>query len=209
MARKRRVFGDCGTYGCVIASHAIRERGKKVRVGFGLAVAARDFGGPFQKLRAPRRDLIGVDGPGQFGRACGTCSPLIAASATFALKAGLLFRRGRLLMVSPVHGIMPISGRNSTYPDCPDSPSHLCCPRSAKLFLVSNAGSGLRRNLPGDRRNHIRLELTRSRDPQIGSGGASELGPASHLEFRKEVTNQIGYFGCVTLQCKMACIEQP
>ena len=28
---------------------------------FGLAVAASDFGCPFQKLIAPRRDLIGVD----------------------------------------------------------------------------------------------------------------------------------------------------
>jgi hypothetical protein len=42
------------------------------------------------------------------------------------LKAGLWFRRGRLLMVSPVHGIMPISGRNSTYPECPIFPSQLC-----------------------------------------------------------------------------------
>src|SRR5712692_9782798 len=31
-------------------------------------------------------------------------SPLTAASATFALKAAEWFRRGRLFMVSPVHG---------------------------------------------------------------------------------------------------------
>src|ERR1700740_1173922 len=31
-------------------------------------------------------------------------SPLTAARAPFALKAGEWFRRGRLLMVSPVHG---------------------------------------------------------------------------------------------------------
>src|SRR5229473_4571679 len=31
-------------------------------------------------------------------------SPLMAASATFALKAGEWFRRGRLFMVSPVRG---------------------------------------------------------------------------------------------------------
>src|SRR5260370_12367818 len=31
-------------------------------------------------------------------------SPLMAASATFALKAGVWFRRGRLFMVSPVRG---------------------------------------------------------------------------------------------------------
>jgi len=41
------------------------------------------------------------------------------------LKAGLWFRRGRLVMVSPVHGIMPLSGRKSTYPSCSDSPSQI------------------------------------------------------------------------------------
>jgi hypothetical protein len=40
-------------------------------------------------------------------------------------KAGLWFRRGRLVMVSPVHGIMPQSGRKSTYPICSDCPSQL------------------------------------------------------------------------------------
>jgi hypothetical protein len=33
-------------------------------------------------------------------------SPLIAANATFALKAGLWFRRDRLLMLSPDLGIL-------------------------------------------------------------------------------------------------------
>jgi hypothetical protein len=32
-------------------------------------------------------------------------SPLMAASAAFALKAGLWFRRGRFVMLSPVSGI--------------------------------------------------------------------------------------------------------
>jgi hypothetical protein len=43
---------------------------------------------------------------------------LIAASATFALKAAAWFRRGRLLMVSPdsMGTACPSSGRNSTYP---------------------------------------------------------------------------------------------
>src|SRR3954449_2521297 len=44
-------------------------------------------------------------------------SPLMAASATFALKAGVWFRRGRLLIISPVQ--QPswlLSGRNPTYP---------------------------------------------------------------------------------------------
>ena len=41
----------------------------------------------------------------------------MAASATFALKAGVWFRRGRLLMVSPDSRATacPLSGRNSTY----------------------------------------------------------------------------------------------
>jgi hypothetical protein len=42
----------------------------------------------------------------------------MAASATFALKAGVWFRRGRLVMVSPdsLGTACPLSGRNSTYP---------------------------------------------------------------------------------------------
>jgi hypothetical protein len=41
----------------------------------------------------------------------------ILASATFALKAGVWFRRGRLLMISPDSQgtACPLSGRNSTY----------------------------------------------------------------------------------------------
>src|SRR5258706_13610117 len=41
----------------------------------------------------------------------------MAASATFALKAGVWFRRGRLFMVSPdsLGTACPLSGRNSTY----------------------------------------------------------------------------------------------
>ena len=44
-------------------------------------------------------------------------TPLMAASATFALKAGVWFWRGRLLMVSPESQgtACPLSGRNSTY----------------------------------------------------------------------------------------------
>src|SRR5271166_2201518 len=41
----------------------------------------------------------------------------MAASATFALKVDVWFRRGRLLMVSPdsLGTACPLSGRNSTY----------------------------------------------------------------------------------------------
>jgi len=59
------------------------------------------------------------------------------------LKAGVWFRRGRLPIVSPVAAIMPPSGRNSTYPNCPDSPSHL----SLKL-TVTYWGGGKGRWVP-------------------------------------------------------------
>jgi hypothetical protein len=41
----------------------------------------------------------------------------MAASATFALKAGVWFRRARLFIVSPdsLGTACPLSGRNSTY----------------------------------------------------------------------------------------------
>src|SRR4051794_40608661 len=53
-------------------------------------------------------------------------SPLTAAKATFALKAGVWFRRGRLLIVSPaLRPSWPPSGRNSTYPTCSKIPSQL------------------------------------------------------------------------------------
>ena len=44
-------------------------------------------------------------------------APLMAASATLALKAAVWFRRGRLLIVSPdsLGTACPLSGRNSTY----------------------------------------------------------------------------------------------
>jgi hypothetical protein len=50
------------------------------------------------------------------------------------LKEGLWFRRGRLVMVSPVHGFMPQSGRKYTYPRCADSPSQLCNQGLASLL---------------------------------------------------------------------------
>jgi len=88
-----------------------------------LALAKKP-GSSFEKLIPSGLDDIRMDIElcRQFGS---VFSPFTAASATFALNAGLWFRRGRLVMVSPVPGIMPISGRISTYPRCPDSPSQL------------------------------------------------------------------------------------
>src|SRR6266436_2211414 len=52
------------------------------------------------------------------GRSCSrSIIALRSAIATFALKAGVWFRRGRLLIVSPdsLGTACPLSGRNSTY----------------------------------------------------------------------------------------------
>jgi hypothetical protein len=64
------------------------------------ATRTKHLGGPFLKLRLPLRDLIGVDVK-QLRQLGQRLSPLTAASAIFALKAGVWFRRARLLIVSP------------------------------------------------------------------------------------------------------------
>jgi hypothetical protein len=80
------------------------------------AARTEHIGCPFLELCFPRRDLIGVDV--ELLRQLGQCSiALMAASATLALKPGVWFRRGRLLIVSPdsLGTACPLSGRNSTY----------------------------------------------------------------------------------------------
>jgi hypothetical protein len=52
-------------------------------------------------------------------------SPRIAASATFALKAGLWLRRGRLLMVTPALGHHADLRPKFHLAPCPNFPSHL------------------------------------------------------------------------------------
>src|SRR5271166_1815622 len=64
----------------------------------------------------------------------------MAASATFALKVGVWFRRGRLFMVSPdsLGTACPLSGRNSTYRPVQisetSSVSPVCASRCARLL---------------------------------------------------------------------------
>src|ERR1700738_197892 len=56
----------------------------------------------------------------------------MAASATFALKVAVWFRRGRLFMVSPdsLGTACPLSGRNSTYRSVQISETSSVNPRS-------------------------------------------------------------------------------
>src|SRR5271166_5278088 len=50
----------------------------------------------------------------------------MAASATFALKAGVWFRRDRLLIISPVQQpFLALVRQKSHLSGCPDSPGHL------------------------------------------------------------------------------------
>jgi hypothetical protein len=67
------------------------------------APRSENIGGAALKLRFPSRNLIGVNVEmlGQLGY---RPIALDGGSATFALKAGEWFRRGRLFMVAPVHG---------------------------------------------------------------------------------------------------------
>ena len=80
------------------------------------AARTEHIGCPFLELCFPRRDLIGVDVK-LLASSATVRSPLMAASATLALKPGVWFRRGRLLIVSPNSPgtACPLSGRNSTY----------------------------------------------------------------------------------------------
>src|SRR2546423_8630762 len=80
------------------------------------AARSKNSGSAPLQLRLPRRNLIGVDVE-LLGKLSYRPSPLTAASATFALKAGVWFRRARLLIVAPDSQApaCPLSGRNSTY----------------------------------------------------------------------------------------------
>jgi len=57
----------------------------------------------------------------------------MAARATFALKAGLWFRRDRLVIVSPARAIPAAVRQKRHLSPCPNSPSQLC-PCSTQAF---------------------------------------------------------------------------
>src|SRR6266550_8058302 len=69
----------------------------------------------------------------------------MAASATFALRAGVWFRRGRLLIVSPdsLGTACPLSGRNSTY-------------RPVQILEAGSVGRGAGADIARDR-DHVVL----------------------------------------------------
>jgi hypothetical protein len=81
-----------------------------LRAGFNKQIC-----GTLQKLTKALRDLVGVHVNllHQFGQGV---SLLSAFKATFALNVRVWWRRGHLVMVSPVRGYWPPSGRESTHP---------------------------------------------------------------------------------------------
>jgi hypothetical protein len=91
-------------------------------IGPGTILMMADF---YKWLRCTNAHALGMSerliaeavGIGKTALGEGVRSPLIAASATFALKAGVWFRRGRLLIGSPdsLGTACPLSGKNSTY----------------------------------------------------------------------------------------------
>ena len=82
--------------------------------GAGPGLRPEQSGSPLQKLRLPLRDLVDVNVEllRQFDQ---RLLALQAATATFALNAGLWFRRTRFVIVSPDPGpFWPASGKKST-----------------------------------------------------------------------------------------------
>src|ERR1700739_4006731 len=101
-------------------------------------------------------------------------SPLTAARATFALKAGEWFRRGRLLMVSPVHGDyrchqaeIPLIAL-STFPR----------PALSRAFLLSAVGVNRTREENSDARQTKNSFFIK---PAIGQLDAQFLGDVDHV----------------------------
>src|SRR3954452_11739242 len=88
-------------------------------------------------------------------------SPRTAAKATFALKAGVWFRRGRLVIVSPVRHISwPLSGRNSTYP----------------AAQISRASSVMLRQIAGAFAQYEKAKLVERLRPAWPRAGARDQG---------------------------------
>jgi hypothetical protein len=72
-------------------------------------------GSSLEKLRLPGRDLVWMHSK-LCASSASVVSPLRAAKATFALKDGVCFRRGRLVIISPeARRYSLLSGRKSTY----------------------------------------------------------------------------------------------
>src|SRR5690349_19789364 len=99
-------------------------------------------------------------------------SPFTAARATFALKAGVWFRRGRLVIVSPFpQPSWLLSGRNSTHRPCPDSPSQLFVRQETRGHADEQQGGRRRDEGEGEQRP------ARTRDHPPDAGAVAPVHP--------------------------------
>jgi hypothetical protein len=131
------------------------------RLRLGFRCRAKHPGRALQELIAPLLDLVRLSGMQTCpagnrwtSKSCASSikvfSPLIAATATSPLKAGLWFRRGRLVMViSSLAAVMPPWRGKSTYPGCSVFPNHLSYPYNDHMLgrVLRKVGRALRRIL--------------------------------------------------------------
>lgn len=124
------------------ATTAARRRLHVERQSSGLETGngAEDAGRPFKKQAASLHDRARWTS-NCWSRSASILSPFTSASNTFTSNAGLWLCRGSIVMVSPVAAIRPPSGRNSTYPNCPELPRQLsservACRCAASLSMV-------------------------------------------------------------------------
>src|SRR5271166_4666156 len=124
----------------------------------------------------------------------------MAASATFALKAGVWFRRGRLLIISPVQQpFLALVRQKSHLSGCPDSPGHLCRTVSREVahtvrrkrmrafpivVLIVNDPTTMCRAS-----SRVEVEAHRLQD---GDHGLRQMGSSEHIA--AEVEQQILWF---------------
>src|SRR3979411_2615587 len=111
----------------------------------------------------------------------------MAASAAFALKPGVWFRRGRLLIVSPdsLGTACPLSGRNSTYrPVQISETSSENARRFAYSILASSSSSHQDFNaLLG---SHVSQSLSNAR--KVYSSAGSQIKDGTPILFRNSNT---------------------
>src|ERR1700674_3032551 len=111
----------------------------------------------------------------------------MAQSATFALKAGVWFRRGRLLIVSPdsLGTACPLSGRNSTY-----RPVQISGTGSDSRFRVGPKGDQVHRGKNGPLFKYLtrlRLRPTSCIECLQHSGWQGSLIGAFHMTVKSPI----------------------
>src|ERR1039457_172515 len=117
----------------------------------------------------------------------------MAASATFALKAGVWFRRGRLLMISPDSRgtACPPSGRNSTYRPVQISEASsfgddVDFAQLVKIYGKSGSETGVRRYSPPECLGAVKTPVYGEPDPKnISTSFAERANLTMRMNMRR------------------------